>query len=77
MKLLEGQKRLTLEDVMRMDCPTLTPNQVAGILNADPNTIRWQAHENPAGLGFPVIVAKRRTYIPRLPFIRFMTGLTD
>jgi hypothetical protein len=71
---VEGQPRLTLDDIRAMDCPTLTPNQAGGVLGIDPNNIRWQAHENPEALGFPVIVCKRRTHIPRIPFIEFLTG---
>lgn len=48
--------------------------EAGAVLGIDPNTIRWQARDNPHALGFPVIVVKSRTYIPRLPFINFIKG---
>lgn len=65
---------MTIQDLKGMTCLNLTPAQPGAILGIDPNTIRWQARDNPAALGFPVIVVKSRTYIPRIPFIRFVTG---
>lgn len=65
---------MTIDDLTTLDTPTITPAQAGSILGIDPNTIRWQARDNPAALGFPVIVVKSRTYIPRIPFIRFVTG---
>ena len=65
---------MTITDLIALETPTITPAQAGAVLSIDPNTIRWQARDNPAALGFPVIVVKSRTYIPRMPFIRFMTG---
>lgn len=65
---------MTLDDLAKLDAVTLTPAQVGAVLGIDPNTIRWQARDNPALLGFPVIVARSRTYIPREPFLRWMAG---
>lgn len=65
---------MTLNDLTTLDTPTITPAQAGAILGIDPNTIRWQARDNPHALGFPVIVVKSRTYIPRLPFINFIKG---
>lgn len=65
---------MTISDLAQLTAPTITPAQAGAVLGIDPNTIRWQARDNPALLGFPVIVVKSRTYIPRLPFIRFVTG---
>jgi len=65
---------MTLQDLERLDTQTLTPAQVAPVIGSDPNTLRWQAHNNPAKLGFPVIVVRSRVKIPRIPFIRFMKG---
>ena len=66
---------MTINDIAAMTRPTITPAQACAVLGIDPNTLRWQARENPALLGFPVIVVKSRTYIPRLPFIQYMTSL--
>ena len=68
---------MTLSDLRALTVDILTPAQVAQVLGTDPNTLRWQAREDPAALGFPVIVARSRVKIPRLPFIRFMTGEID
>ena len=65
---------MTLTDLEQLSTPTITPAQAGAVLGIDPNTIRWQARDNPALLGFPVIVVKSRTYIPRLPFLRFLKG---
>lgn len=67
----------TLEDLKAleaMDCIFLTPAQAAPYIGANPGTLRWQAQNEPHALGFPVIQAKRRTKIPRVPFIRFLRG---
>lgn len=65
---------MTISDIERLTCPTLTPAQVAAVLNQDPQSIRLQAHFDPRMLGYPVIVTGRRVRIPRVPFIRFVTG---
>lgn len=65
---------MTIQDLKGMTCLNLTPAQAGAVLGIDPNTLRWQAREEPSALGFPVIVMKSRVKIPRLPFIRFMTG---
>jgi hypothetical protein len=65
---------MTIAEIKALDSEFLTASQVAKLLGTDPNSLRWQARENPYALGFPVIVIKSRVKIPRLPFIRFMTG---
>jgi len=67
-------KRITLNDLAAIDRDWLTPAQIAPVLGTDPNMIRWQAHENRAALGFPVIVCGTRVKIPKIPFIKFMRG---
>ena len=64
----------TLEDLEASTALTLTCTQVAGILNADAQTIHLQAVTKPEMLGFPVIVDGTRVRIPRIPFIKFMRG---
>lgn len=68
---------MTIDDLDKLTTPTITPAQVGAVLGIDPNTIRWQARDNPALLGFPVIVVKSRTYIPRVPFINFIRGTVE
>lgn len=66
---------MTLTDIKALDREWLSVAEVADILGADQQGIRIAAHENPLGLGFPVIVLGRngrRIKVPRQPFIRFM-----
>ena len=65
---------MTIQELKAMDTPTITPAQAASVLGMNPLNLRWQARDNPSALGFPVIVVKSRTYIPRLPFIQYLTG---
>lgn len=70
----KGTQTVTLEEIKSMEKLTLTPAQVGKLLGIDPHLIRWQAHNEPEALGFPVITIKNETRIPRLPFLRFITG---
>jgi len=63
---------MTLEDIKKMDCSTITPAVAASVLCVNPHSIRIAAHTEPQSLGFPVIVIGTRTRIPRLPFINFL-----
>lgn len=65
---------MTLEDIERMDAPTLTPAQVGAVLMADPQTIRVTAKQRPELLGFPVFCVGNRVKIPREPFLRYLRG---
>ena len=63
---------MTLEEIRVSDKTMLTPADIAEVLGADPQDIRVQARTAPEKLGFPVIIIKSRTKIPRLPFLRYM-----
>lgn len=65
---------MTLTDIINSDKTFLTASEVAPIIGTDPNSIRGQAHEMPDKLGFPVCVIGTRVRIPRIPFIKFLTG---
>lgn len=65
---------MNLEDVRRMDKDTITPAVAAQVLGCDPQWIRVAAREDKSLLGFPVVIIKSRTKIPRLAFIRYMEG---
>ncbi len=67
-------KKLTLDDLRKMDCDMLTPAQVAPVLGVDPHWIRVAAREHPEWIGFPVLIVRSRTKIPRLGFISWMEG---
>lgn len=65
---------MTLDDVRRMDADTITPAVAAQVLGCDPQWIRVAARQDKSLLGFPVVIIRSRTKIPRLAFIRFMEG---
>ena len=68
---------MTLKDVRKMEKETITPAEAAQVLGCDPHWIRLTARYHPQWLGFPVIVYRSRTKIPREAFIRFMEGRAD
>lgn len=63
---------MTLDELREYPKEYLTPAQVAPVLGCDPQDIRVQARTAPEKLGFPVIIIKSRTKIPRVPFLRYM-----
>ena len=63
---------MTLEQIKASDKTVLTPGDVAEVLHADAHDIRIAARQNPAGLGFPVVIIGTRTKIPRIQFLRFL-----
>lgn len=65
-----------LDMIRQMETPTITPAQAAQVLGCNPHWIRLMAREKPNQLGFPVTVIKSRTKIPRIPFIRYIEGIT-
>ena len=64
---------MTFEEIKTSQKIMLTPADVAPVLGCNPQSIRKQAQENPAWLGFNVSVVGKHTLIPRLPFIQFLT----
>ena len=62
---------MNIEDMKKMTKDMLTPNEVAAVLNCDPNAIRYQAKTDIKQLGFPATKVKSRVKIPRLAFIRW------
>ncbi len=69
-------ERLSIADLEKMDCPSITAEVAAAVLDHDPQSIRLQAHCDPKMLGYPVIVTGRRVKIPRIPFINYLRGVT-
>ena len=65
---------LTLADIKKMTKDVITPAEAAQVVGCDPNWIRLAAREHPEWLGFPVIIIRNRTKIPRVAFIRYMEG---
>lgn len=63
---------MTLDEIKASDKSVLTPAEVAEVLGCDAQDVRIQARTAPERLGFPVIIIKSRTKIPRIPFLRYM-----
>lgn len=63
-----------LADLAKMDCLTLTPEEVSKILGCNPNSLRIMARteEGRQGLGFPVVRIGTVTKVLRIPFLRCM-----
>ncbi len=62
---------MTLAEIKASDALWLRPADVAPVLKCNPHLIRLMAREDPALLGFPVVVTGRVTKIPRKPFLEF------
>ena len=62
----------TLQEIEEIPCEVLTCLQVSKVLCAGAYYIHEQAVQNPAKLGFPVIVHGTRVKIPKQPFLKFM-----
>lgn len=65
---------MTLEDLIKDTRILVDAADVAPILGVNPQSIRGQAHLDPAFLGFRVIVIGDRTLIPRKPFLEYLMG---
>ena len=52
----------------------INPEQAAGFIGVNPQSIREQARTDPRALGFPVSVMGTRVLIPKAPFLRFWAG---
>lgn len=63
---------MTVAELIKSEKVLLNPTDICDILGSDPQSIRDQAHSEPALLGFPVIVVGSRTKIPRIPFLKFI-----
>lgn len=63
---------MTIDELRNCDKPYLTAMDVSDLLDAAPESIREQAHADPKGFPFPVIVIGSRVRIPRAPFTDFI-----
>lgn len=69
------QKAIDALAEIRSSIDTVISAEVAAkALGCDPASIRLQAEQNPALLGFPVCRMGRTTMIPRRPFLLWLTG---
>ena len=65
---------MTIEDIKSMNKEILTPNDIAPVLECDPNLIRFQAKQDIRQLGFPASKLGTRVKIPRQAFINWFEG---
>lgn len=65
------KKRITADDLRKIDRPYITPVEAAAYLGGDPCFIRAAAREKPELLGYPVSVVGKITKIPKEPFLRY------
>ena len=66
-------KNLTLPELSaKTDREWFTSDEICGVLNMDPQTLRLTARQRPELLGFPAIVCGTRVRFPRIPFLRHM-----
>lgn len=70
---------MTLEEIERCNKPCLTPEDVRGVLECDPQFIRIAARsdQNRELLGFPTTIIGKRTKIPRIPFLNYIKGVRE
>lgn len=68
---------MTLDEARRSEKLFLTPTDIAPILGVHPYSINLQAQDDPAKLGFPVVVIGRRVKIPRFRFLEWIGGESD
>lgn len=58
--------------IMDKDGFFLTPQDIAPVLNANPNTIRDTAKEHPEQIGYPFTFNGKLMKIPKIPFLNFL-----
>lgn len=63
---------MTVKEIQDSQQRWLTAEDIAPILECDPNTIRRQAQDDPRKLGFPVTVVCTRVKINRIGFLQFI-----
>lgn len=68
---------MTLEEIKASDKDVLVCTDIAEILKCSPATLHMQAQQRPEMLRFPVICIGNRVKIPRIPFIKFMEGISQ
>lgn len=65
----------TLAEIQASEKLFLTADDISGVMESDPQTIRHTAREHPERVGFPFTFAGSRMKIPRIPFLRFLGAL--
>lgn len=65
---------MSIADIERIPRDYLTPSEVAAVLHCDPQDVRVAARQHPELLGFNVTIIGTRVKIPKMAFLRWMTG---
>ena len=66
-------KSYTLPELAaKTDRDWFTADEICGVLNMNPQTIRDTARQRPELLGFPAVVSGTRVRFPRVPFLACM-----
>lgn len=72
------QVKLTIDDLKKMDKPFIGPEEAAAVIGCTSTSIRVSAKQQVETgkqyLGFPFSRMGTRTFIPRLPFIKYIEG---
>lgn len=72
------QVKLTVDDLKKMDKPFIGPEEAAAVIGCTSMAIRVSAQQQVETgkqyLGFPFSRMGTRTFIPRVPFIRYVEG---
>lgn len=66
------QVRQEYARLQTLDKPFLAPKDVCSILGVTSYSINLTAYEDPALLGYPVMLSGRRVRIPRASFLAFV-----
>lgn len=68
---------MTMAEITASKEPILTPDDVAEVLGSHPATIRETAKQHPERIGYPFTFVGNRMKIPRIGFLRWLTGGAD
>lgn len=68
---------MTLAEMKNAKTAILTPDDVAEVLGSHPATIRETAKQHPERIGYPFTFVGNRMKIPRIGFLRWLTGGAD
>ena len=63
-----------VDEIRAMPDIVITPEVAAKAIGCNPQSIRQQAQKDQKKLGFDVCVVGNQTRIPRLPFLKWLTG---
>ena len=63
---------MTIDEIKFSNKTWLNAADICGILESDPQYIRWAARNDPSKLGFPTVVLGKRVKINRKRFLQFL-----